>query len=201
MSFNKNGVINTDNLIECDLNKFSINKDIKENIYKGYVNIYTNKNGTISSKTNNIVISADTIKSLIGQTLYCSYEVSALGDRSSVEQGQTAYNYVRYGIHASVIGYDASGNATQYYPFTDNLTYSGDKKIAYGYWTVPNKDHFNNMTFAIQNYDKPASTNNNIWFLKNLKLEVNNHLTPFIFGDYNISNTQNAITSNEFIEI
>lgn len=108
-----------------------------------------------------------TLLTLKGKTLRFSYEVNALGARYSTEQGQTAWNYTRYGIHGAV-SVDGSTN----YPFADNLNYSGADKRVEMTWTVPNASSFGELGFSIQNFDKPASTNNNTWYIRNPKLEV-----------------------------
>jgi hypothetical protein len=198
MNISKNGIVSSSNFIEQEQfdKKTSFFKSINNNIVPGMVNISTNKNGTITGSFNTIgSVSINTVKSLAGKTLCCSYEVCCPGARYSTEQGQTAYNYTRYGIHGS-----CKINDTQYYPFADNLNYSGTSKRVVMTWTVPSSiSTCNELTFAVQNFDKPASTNGETWFLRNFKLEVNSYATPFITSEINVSG--DAIQAKEIIEI
>ena len=177
-------------------------KQINDNILTGNVIIYTNSSGTISSLITRGSISGERIKQLEGKTLCFSYEVCTLGDRYSTEQGQTSWDKTRYGMHASIQATNSSGATTQYYPFADNLNYSGDYKRVVMTWTVPTGfASFTELGFAVQNFDKPASTNKNIWFIRNIKLEVSNHATGYILN-YSLNNNRTDWTANkEFLEI
>ena len=192
----KQGIIITNNIIEnIQYDKSgSIHKIIRPNILPGQVSIYTNKNGSISGSYSAIgAVSADIIQSLAGQTLCFSYEVNTNGDRYSTEQGQTAWNQTRYGIHGAI----TIGGSTNY-PFAGELNYSGIGKRCYQIWTVPTgASSYGQLGFAVQNFDKPSSTNNEIWFIRNVKLEVGSSPTPYIIDDAN----GDAISFNEFIEI
>ena len=135
-------------------------------LISGNLDIVTTKStstkvGGMSSLPGSILLT------LKGKTLRFSYEVNASGARYSAEQGQTAWSYTRYGIHGAV-SVDGSTN----YPFADNLNYSGADKRVEMTWTVPNASSFGDLGFSIQNFDKPASTNNNTWYIRNPKLEV-----------------------------
>ena len=196
-SITKSGIILCNNFVEETQygKQGSIYKEIKPNLQTGIVEIYTNKNGTISSKNTIAAIPKATIEALAGQTLCMSYEVNCSGDRSSTEQGQTAYNYTRYGIHGAVKLDD-----TQYYPFASYLNYSGTATKVVQTWTIPTgKTTYRELGFSVQNFDKPASTNNEIWFIRNMKIEVGDHATPYL-NYYNTGNGD-GLSAREIIEI
>ena len=199
MSINitKQGIVNANIFVEeGQYGKAGfISKTINNNLLSGIAEYYTNKNGTISSKNTLGSISGEIVQSLAGKTLCFSYEVCTLGDRYSTEQGQTAWNQVRYGSHGSCT---ISGSVN--YPFANNLQYSGNATKIYSTWTIPTGGtSYGALTFAIQNYDKPASTNSNIWFMKNFKLEVSNYPTPYVMNDINVSG--DSLSFNNFIEL
>ena len=111
---------------------------------------------------------AATVQSLAGKTVRLVYDVCASGARSSAEQGQTSYSYTRYGIHGS-----CTMNSDVSYPFASELNYSGNSKHAIQTWTIPTgKSSYGALYFTIQNFDKPASTNNDTWFITNVRLEL-----------------------------
>lgn len=192
----KQGIVNTNNFIEQEqYNKqASFGKILNPNLQTGQVTIYTNKNGTISSSNTIAAIPATTIQSLAGKTLCMSYECSCNGTRYSTEQGQTAWNKIRYGIHGA-----CSISGTTNYPFAGYLTYSGPATRLVQTWTVPTgASSYGGLSFSVQDYDKPASTNNEIWFIKNFKLEVFGGATPFVLYEY--GGNGDVIDAREFIE-
>ncbi len=172
----------------------SIAQIINNNLLPGIAEYYTNKNGSISSKNTLGSISASTIESLAGKTLCFSYEACTLGDRYSTEQGQTAWNQTRYGTHGRIYI-----NGSISYPFTTYLNYSGAATRLYMTYTIPTgADTYSELTIHPNVYDKPASTNNNIWFMKNFKVEVSSYPTPYVINDFDVSG--DAMSFNEFIE-
>lgn len=195
-NFTSQGIVNTTNIIENKLidKSLYINPNINTNLISGIYSVTTNKNGTMGSVINTIAsIPAATIQSLAGKTLCMSYDVCAIGARYSAEQGQTSYEYTRYGIHGGI-----SINGTTNYPFANYLNYDGKGRV-YQTWTVPSATSYGDLWFSFQNFDKPASTNNNIWFIRDLKLEIGNIGTPFVLNNYN--STGECIVANNFIEI
>ena len=197
INLQKSCSINADNIIENNLynNQGSIGKGLQPNLLTGVLEIYTNKNGTISYTNTFSGLSASTVESLAGKTLCFSYEVCTNGSRYSTEQGQTSWDKVRYGIHGAC---SISGSTN--YPFAGELTYSGTAKRCYQLWTIPTgASSYGRLDFSVQNFDKPSSTNNEVWYLRNVKLEVSTYPTAFTLNDYG-SNGETLIF-DEFIEI
>lgn len=197
-NISKQGVVTANNFIEnyqYTDTKATIGKEVRPNILTGMLEIYTNKSGTINSIKTVSGLPAATVQSLVGQTLCLSYEVCTIGDRYSTEQGQTAYNYTRYGVHGSC----TMGSSTSY-PFAGELNYSGVAKRCYQTWTIPTgKSSYGGLGLSVQNFDKPASTNGSLWFLRNIKLEIGNYPTAFVLPEY--TQTGDSIITEEFIEI
>ena len=172
----------------------SINKTINNNLMSGMMDVFTNKTGNLRSVNTLGVIPAATMQSLAGQTLCVSYEVCAIGDRYSTEQGETARDKVRYGVHGSC----RIDDVVQY-PFTNYLTYSGDATRVHMTWTVPSGTTYTDFSIAVQAFDKPASTNNATWFMRNLKIEVSNYPTAYIASDFNVAG-DGALSFADFME-
>ena len=189
--FLKTGVIKSaqvaDNLLFD--NKAHIGKHSYENILPNNVNIVTTKNGHIANQNTLTAIPAEKMQSLAGKTLRFTYDVKADGTRSSAENNQTAWNYIRYGIHATFQYTNASGTTGTSYPFAGDLAYSGAAKRSTQTWTVPTGyQSYGALGFSIQTFDKPASTNNETWFIQNVRLEV-------------VETTSNGfVTGNQIIE-
>ena len=203
LRINKNGIISASNIIESDIfgKSLSIGKQLNENLYDNNIEIYTNSNGTISSKTGQINLTASWIQAHAGQTLIVSYDVCTEGARYSTEQGQTSWQQTRYGIHGGMSGINASGTSQTLYPFADYLNYSGSATRVIMSWTIPTGwQSYGNVGFSIQNFDKPASTNNAVWFIKNVKIELSTYPTPYI-NYLNTVNGDGYIHSNEIIEV
>lgn len=193
----KNGLIETNTIVEEHQygKAASFYKTINPNIIPGVIDIVTTKSGTQSSIKTIASISGSVIKSLAGQTICAHYEVCTLGDRYSTEQGQTAWQNTRYGVHGC-----CTIDGSAYYPFADYLNYSGDSRIVTMTWTIPTgKTNDGALTIAIQNFDKPASTNNNTWFIRNYKIEVGNSATPYSMYELGVSG--NCISCNEIVEL
>ena len=193
----KSGIVVTNNLIETNFYKDikgSYYKKIGNNLLSGNLEVYTDKNGTISRTDTHGSIDAATLKSLAGKTLILSYETCAPGDRYSAESGQSSvWTKNRYGIHGSCT---IDGNIQ--YPFTSYLGYNNVAITAIMSWVVPTGEEYTGLGFALQDFDKPASTNDAIWFMKNLKLEVAT-VTPFTYKD-GITDGD-GLAFKEFIEI
>ena len=123
-------------------------------------------------------IPAAIIKSLAGKTLKFSYDVCTAGQRLSEETGETAWNKIRYGIHGSMGYTNAAGTTETSYPFAGQLTYAGNATHVEQSWTIPTGyQAYGDLGWGVQPYDKPSSTNNNTWFISNVKLEVSSE-TP-----------------------
>jgi len=155
-----------------------IGKQMNDNILSpNDLEIITTNNSSI--KTGSLgIIPAETIQALAGKTLIFSYDVCTTGERLSEVNGDTAYNKVRYGIHGSMTYVNASGTSGTNYPFTSYLTYSGNSKHTVQTWTIPiNYQSYGNLSFAIQNFDMPSNNNSNTWFIKNVRLEVQENTT------------------------
>lgn len=193
----KQGIVNANIFVEEGQygKAGSISKTINNNLLPGIAEYYTNKNGAISSKNTLGAIPIDIIESLAGKTLCFSYEVCAIGDRYSTEQGQTSWSQTRYGTHGRLY---INGSVT--YPFTTYLNYTGPSTRVYMTYTIPTgKDSYSELTIHPNVYDKPASTNNDIWFMKNFKVEVSNYPTPYVMNDINVSG--DSLSFNNFIEL
>lgn len=196
MNITKSGIILSNNIIEeIQYNKQgSIYKEINPNLLPGIVDIKTTKDSTEHSIITIGSISGDAMKALAGKTLCCTYEVSANGERYSTEQGESSWTQTRYGIHCTL-----SIDNNTCYPFADYLNYSGPATRVIMTFTVPSGTNFSQLGVAVQNFDKPASTNNEIWYIKNLKIEIGDHPTPFVMSDFLING--DAISVKEVIEI
>lgn len=196
---NKNGIISTSNFIEQEQfgnSKISFFKNTNKNIASGVLDVVTNKNGTVKEINTLVSIPADTIISLAGKTLCCSYDVSCLGARLSTEQGQTDWHYTRYGLHGGLVV-----NSQTTYPFASYLNYSGGATRVVMTYTLPSTiTTSEDLYLHLQNFDKPASTNNEIWFLRNFKVEVSSYATPFVVKDATIAEG-NCVQAKEIIEI
>ena len=192
----KQGIVYSNNFIEQEQygKQASFGNILNPNLVSGAVDIVTNKSGTVSSVKTLSTVPATTVQSLAGKTLCMSYECACNGARYSTEQGQTAYNYTRYGIHGSI---SISGSAN--YPFAGYLNYSGPATRLVQTWTVPTgASSYGGLSLSIQNFDKPASTNNETWFIRNFKLEVFGGATPYVLYEYGGSG--DVVDANEFIE-
>jgi len=202
LDINKGGVTSFSNIIENDLidRDFQIGKQVNPNLLDNNIDCVVTYSSSVK-KTGYTSIPAEFITAHVGESLTLSYDVSAEGDRYSDEMGQTAYNYVRFGIHGSMTGINASGTSQTTYPFTNYLQYSGGPKRAVMTWEIPTGwQQYGNLTLGVQPFDKPASTNKSTWFLRNVKIELSNHATPYVKYGYAVGN-ENYILSQEFKEI
>lgn len=202
LSINKNGTMLSSNIIENNMtdNNFKIGKQIYPNLLDNKIDCVVSYS-TSSKKTGYTAIPAEFIQSHAGETLIMSYDVSAEGDRYSDEIGETGYSYVRFGIHGSMSGTNASGASQTVYPFASYLQYSGGPKRVSMSWEIPTGwQQYGNLNLGVQPFDKPASTNKNVWFIKNLKIELSNYATPFVKYGYDVGNGD-YILSQEIIEI
>ena len=177
--FLKTGTIITGNIYD-DLyyDKIGrVGKTTNSTLFLSDLNIITTKDSSIKTGTINSIPAA-TITSLAGKTLVFSYDVCTEGARYSDEQGQTAWNQTRYGIHGSMQYVNSSGTSGTNYPFASALEYKGPATHIVQTWQIPtNYNTYGNLSFSVQNYNKPASTNNNTWFIRNVKLEVRSDIT------------------------
>lgn len=192
----KSGVISSNNLLENDLYGIqgTITKQLNNNLITGNAVVYTDKNGTISKTDNLGGIEPDVLKTLAGKTLIVSYDVYTPGYRYSEETGQSSvWNKVRYGIHGACY---IDGNVQ--YPFTKYLGGSSTPIRCIMTWTVPSGETYTRLGFAVQDFDKPASTNDSVWYMKNFKLEIDS-VTPYTPSDY--TGTGDSLVFKEFLEI
>lgn len=192
----KTGVVTSNNFVEeGQYDKAGADFNIiNPNLMPGYVEYHTTKDGHTYSYNTLGTIPATTIEALAGKTLCMSFEICTPGDRYSTEQGQTAWNQIRYGIHGAI---SIGGTAT--YPFAGCLTYSGNPTRSVQTWTVPTgASSYGALSVAVQLYDKPASTNSAEWWVRNLKIEVADHATPYVMSD--ISASGSAMSFENFIE-
>ena len=180
----KTGILSTARLNEKYNFDSKFHKQTRPNILPGLLHIKTTKNGhevlinTLQSVPSTIM------QSLAGKALTLSMDICAPGARYSTENNQTAWSQIRYGVHGSMTSQNSSGTTVTDYPFTGNFQYSGEAQRWYQSWTVPsNYNTYGNFTIAVQNFDKPASTNDALWFFKNIKLEVGSYPTPYV--EYN----------------
>ncbi len=188
-TFDKDGTIIANTLYDnAYLNdKANIGKRISPNILSGMIDVVATKDGKSKNVNTLGSISAATMTSMAGKVLCLSYDVCCPGDRSSTEQGQTGYQYVRFGVHGgyNVLKSDGTVKSTTY-PFANQLEYSGGKKRISQYATLPtlsNGETLSALTFNNQTFDKPATTNNSTWYLRNIKLEIcenGSKPTPYI---------------------
>ncbi len=139
------------------------------NLLKGNYNIYTNKNGTVSSSG-----SADFDTSLMpyanlpGKKIWFSFDYSVEGNRLN---NTGDYTKDRYGCHLYLYYTNSSGASQTAYPCADALEKKGTGRVAMSY-TIPTGITITGFGVAIQPYNRPAATNNNTWYIKNLKLEI-----------------------------
>ena len=178
--FKKTGIV-----CAYDLNDNKYYDNIGHIGKKSYQDILNSNYYAISTKNSHYTfgsvpsIPAATITALAGKTLKLSYDVCTLGPRLSTENGDTAWNKIRYGIHGSMSYTNASGTSGTSYPFAGYLEYSGDKKHVEQTWTIPTGyQTYGALEWGVQPYDRPASTNNNTWFISNIKLEVISDPSP-----------------------
>lgn len=148
-----------------------------KNLLAGNFNSIATKNGPVNTGTlwvNTASIPGGTLNNLIGKTLVFSYEVSCKGTRHNIDTSNLNY---RYGIHACL---SANGSGFELYPFANFLTYSGGPRKVVMKYTIPTTvTYISNLTFALQATNYPASDNNEIWYIKNCKLEIADEATPW----------------------
>lgn len=195
-SITNEGNVNFSRISEGYKNKVSFYKNTNPNLLPGQLEVVTTKAGSTVIVNTLGTIPAATIQSLAGKKLTMSYEVCAIGTRYSTEQGQTAWNQTRYGLHGSI---SISGSAN--YPFADNLNYSGDKTRVSMTWTVPTgASSYGALGLSLQNFDKPASTNGATWFLKNVKIEVGASATPYVESTWMSSTESGGLSADHIVE-
>lgn len=128
---------------------------------------------TNSSHTTNGTIVYDSsiipLNNLKGKTLYLSYDYSIEGDKLN-HTGN--YNTDRYGIHGSLGYIDSGGTTRTAYPFASYLEVSGTGTAIQSYTFPVDAQSINSLTFAIQLFNRPSSNNLNTWYIKNVKLEL-----------------------------
>lgn len=147
------------------------------NLLKGGYQVTT----TSSSETAIGTLELDTIRmpltSLPGKTFTFTYDYSVEGNKL---YSTGDWRKDRYGIHLSY-NYTKNGTTSNTYPGTNYLEVSGTGRAVQTF-SIPADIIVNSFSFGIQPYNKPASGNNAIWYLKNVKLEeglVDNGYTPY----------------------
>lgn len=202
LNINKNGLISSFNIIENNLidKNFQIGKCINPNILDNNIDCEVTYNTSVK-KTNYTSIPASFIEEHAGENITFSYDVNTEGERYSDEIGETSISYVRFGIHGYMTGINASGTSQTVYPFASYLQYSGGPKRVVMSWTIPTGwQQYGNLSLSVQLFDKPASTNKNLWFIKNVKMELSYYDTPYVKYGYD-TNEKDYILSQEIKEI
>lgn len=129
------------------------------------------------------------LNSLIGKTFIFSYDYSVEGPKANATGD---YSKDRFGSHLTLTYKDASGNAGTAYPGTSYLEASGTGRAVQVYTCSSTWSEITNLTIALQPYNKPASGNNNTWYIKNFKIEVGD-----IDTGYSINPNTLGLTSDE----
>lgn len=142
----------------------------RENLLTGDLNITTTKDGSTTTGSLDYNLPSD-LNTLIGKTLIFSYDLKCTGTRKN-ETG--AWQNDRYGVH----GYmtyttSAGGSVLTTYPFTNYLDPKNINQRVVMKYTIPTTVYsIVQFNLARQNFNMPASTNNDTWYIKNVKLEI-----------------------------
>lgn len=145
------------------------------NLYKGGYSVWSDKNGHHPSGSLIFDTSIISLNDLRGKTLYFSYDYSVEGEKLNTSG---SYSVLRYGIHNTLQYVDENGNNKTTYPFAGYLEVSGTGRAIQSYTVPASAQSITSLTAAIQPYNLPASNNNNIWYIKNVKLEIGG-VTPY----------------------
>lgn len=129
------------------------------------------------------------LNSLIGKTFIFSYDYSVEGPKANATGD---YSKDRFGSHLTLTYKDASGNAGTAYPGASYLEASGTGRAVQTYTCSSSWTEITGLTIALQPYNKPASGNNNTWYIKNFKIEVGD-----IDTGYSINPNTLGLASNE----
>lgn len=129
------------------------------------------------------------LNSLIGKTFIFSYDYSVEGPKANATGN---YSKDRFGSHLTLTYKDASGNAGTAYPGASYLEVSGTGRAVQTYTCSSSWTEITGLTIALQPYNKPASGNNNTWYIKNFKIEVGD-----IDTGYSINPNTLGLASNE----
>lgn len=129
------------------------------------------------------------LNSLIGKTFIFSYDYSVEGPKANATGD---YSKDRFGSHLTLTYKDASGNAGTAYPGASYLEASGTGRAVQTYTCSSSWTEITGLTIALQPYNKPASGNNNTWYIKNFKIEVGDTDTG-----YSINPSTLGLASNE----
>lgn len=204
ININKSGVLGVNEISEDSLlyQNSRFGRTIRPNILSGILDVETTKDGTQRKISYLGSISSTELISYVGRVLCLSYEVSTYGERYSAEMGYTAWNKTRYGLHGSLTCKKSDGSSELFYPFASYLNYNGPQSRLYVSWTVPTGyKEYGDLSISVQDFDKPSSTNNAVWFIRNVKLEIGNYPTPYVESGWYSSNKNGYLTSVRLYEI
>ena len=164
---------------------YTLNSIPNENLISGCYSCTSTKDSF--SSTGSIVshVTADMLNNNRGKTLCLSYRVKNDGEYS-YDSGIIDWARNRFGIHGSTHYVDSSGTTHVLYPLAD-LLYVGKKDGRYfTTWTIPTSSEYTfttNLGFANQTwyhgFAHPASSNDETWYLDQIKLEWGTKPTPW----------------------
>lgn len=146
------------------------------NLFKGNYSAVTTKDGTVQSGDITFDTSIMNLNSLIGKTIWYSFDYQCLGDKLNATGN---YTTDRYGSHLTLNYVDSSGTAKTSYPCASMLEFTGTGRTVQSYTIPSNIQSITSLSGTKQPYNRPAATNNATWYLKNFKLEVGDYATPY----------------------
>ena len=146
------------------------------NLFKGNYSAVTTKDGTVQSGDIAFDTSIMDLNSLIGKTIWYSFDYQCLGDKLNATGN---YTTDRYGSHLTLNYVDSSGATKTAYPCASMLEFTGTGRAVQSYTIPSNIQSITSLSGTKQPYNLPAATNNSTWYLKNFKLEVGDYATPY----------------------
>lgn len=160
-------------------NDYDINQSEGRNFVKNSkLNIEVTKDKKGTASTLNLVSGLDLTKTFLNKEVTFSYFVNCPGERQ-IDTSQPASMQNRFGMHGGVVWSDSTGKLADMslYPFAENLTgsFENTRVVMYYTFTPPaGYDTIKSVVISCQPYAKPASTNDEVWVLKDVKLEIGN---------------------------
>lgn len=146
------------------------------NLLKGGYEVFTTKDGHSVSGSLSLDTDLISLQDLIGKTITFSFDYSCEGQKLNATGN---YTKDRYGFHLAMSYTNASGNAGTSYPCTNYLEPVGTNRAIQTYSIPSTWKAINSFFVAIQPYNQPSADNNNIWYLKNVKLEIGDIATAY----------------------